>query len=264
MTLAVSLRVPDGIVIAADSLATTMGELRISGELGGRCPKCKADIKLQNVSVPPLPIPTSLSSFAQKVFPFCNSFGIATYGMAILNEKTIYYHVKKLESNSRQDFQGVSDVSKFLMEYFSEEIRKAVTDIDKAPESFYPLGFLVVGYDGDVGKTIIISIGKKSKIKEQLGSGCTVGGDLEIVNKLWELNKSEPSRKVGYATFSLQDAVDYAEYLINTTANFQRFANMIPTVGGFVDIGLITPFKQFTWIKCKDMTKILERGTGLS
>jgi len=152
-------------------------------------------------------------------------------------------------------------LAEFLMNYFSEEIKKQIKNINEVPDDFFPLGCLVAGYDGDVGKTIIISIGKKSTKKEQLGSGCTIGGDLEVVNKLWELNRADQRRKAKYATFSLQDAVDYAEYLINTTSNFQRFANMIPTVGGYVDIGLITPFKPFTWIKCKDMTIILERGS---
>ena len=106
---------------------------------------------------------------------------------------------------------------------------------------------------------IIINIGKKSRIKEQVGSGCTWGGDGQVVNQLWELGKKDPRRSTQYGGFSLQDAVDYAEYLINATANFQRFANMIPSVGGEVDIGLITPFRPFTWIKCKALTEQIEK-----
>ncbi|MDD2903148.1 MAG: hypothetical protein PHU44_12015 [Syntrophales bacterium] len=264
MTLAVSLRVPDGLVIASDSLSTTAGHIGIAAEFEGQCPKCRKEIKIKNVSMPSIQIPTSLSSFAQKVFPFKKVFGIATFGMAILNEKTIYYHVKKLEKNTNETFLGAIEVANFIMEYFNGEIKKQIKDIDKAPDDFYPLGFLVAGYDEDIAKTIVVSIGKKSKIKENIGSGCTYGGDGEVVNVLWQLSKSDPRRATIYATFSLQDAVDYAEYLIYSTANFQRFSNMIPTVGGHVDIGLITPFKEFTWIKCKEMTKILEMEQPLN
>ncbi|MGO9177511.1 MAG: hypothetical protein ACLQED_15455 [Desulfobaccales bacterium] len=259
MTLAVSLRVPDGLVIAADSLSTTIGQLGVSAGVGTTCPKCKENIKIDKLPLPPIPIPTSLSSFAQKVFPFKETYGIATFGLAILNEKTIYYHVKKIEKNKENQFTGVTNVAEFLMEYFDKEIKKQISDIEKAPDEFFPLGFLVAGYDGDIGKTIVLSIGKKSKVKEYIGSGCTYGGDGDVVAKLWELSKSDPRRATNYAAFSLQDAVDYAEYLIYSTANFQRFANMIPTVGGDVDVGLITSFGKFTWIKCKEMTKKLEK-----
>ena len=146
-----------------------------------------------------------------------------------------------------------------FLKYFDKEIRKQVKDLNQAPEEFSPLGFLIAGYDGDIGKTIIINIGKKSRKKEQVGSGCTWGGDGQVVNQLWELGKKDPRRSAQYGGFSLQDAVDYAEYLINATANYQRFANMIPSVGGEVDIGLITPFRPFTWIKCKALTGQIEK-----
>ncbi|MBM4294860.1 MAG: hypothetical protein FJ126_08165 [Deltaproteobacteria bacterium] len=259
MTLAVSLRVPDGLVIAADSLSTTRGEIGIQGEFKGQCPACKKDIQLKDIKFPPLPIPSSVSSYAQKVFAYKEHYGIATYGMAILNEKTIYYHVKLLEQiDSSNEKAVVTKIAKKLMEYFHGEIKKQFKDIDKAPDTFKPLGFLIVGYDNEIGKTIEIHIGKKPNIEERIGSGCTIGGDIAVASNLWEIGKKDPRLSTKYASFSLQDAVDYAEYLINTTAKFQRFANMIPTVGGEVDIALITPYKKFTWIKCKKLTKILE------
>jgi len=259
MTLAVSLRVPDGVIIAADSLLTTTGHIGVSAEWRGQCPKCQEDVELKDIKLPPLQIPASLSSFAQKVFPFKDYCGVATYGTAILNEKTIYYHVKMLEKKHKDDaFDSVTEASKVLLDYFDKEIRKQIKDLDKAPLDFVPLGLLVAGYDGGEGKTLLIKIGKKSRTEKYKGSGCTYGGYGDVVVKLWELSKSDPRRSTAYGSFSLQDAVDYAEYIITTTANFQRFANMIPSVGGEVDIGLITPFRKFTWIKCKTLTLTVE------
>jgi hypothetical protein len=263
MTLAVSLRVPDGLVIAADSLATSIGQIGISAEVQSKCPICKKSIQLKDLKLPPISIPTSLSSYAQKVFPFQDIYGIATYGLGILNEKTIYYHIKMIEKKSFETpYSGVTNVANILKEYFDKEIKKQIKDIEKSPDTFYPLGFLVVGYDDDTGKTIVVKIGKKSVMEEKVGSGCTYGGEGGVVNKLWELSRSQSQRATNFGSFSLQDAVDYAEYLINTTANFQRFAITIPNVGGDVDIALITPFRKFTWIKYKKMTEILEKRDG--
>jgi len=259
MTLAVSLRVPDGVIIAADSLSTIVGHIGVLAKVETTCPECKKKIKLDDIKSPPIPIPSSTSSFAQKVFPFNKIFGIAAYGMAILNEKTIYYHTKMIENGLKSEKSGVTEISKILLEYFDKEIRKQTKDIDQAPDGFSPLGLLVAGYDDNKGKTILVHIGKNSYLEEKTGSGCTIGGDTEVVTKLWELSKSNPQRATTYGSFSLQDAADYAEYLIHATANFQRFANMIPTVGGEVDIGLITPFRRFTWIKCKELSTKLEK-----
>ena len=79
------------------------------------------------------------------------------------------------------------------------------------------------------------------------------GDAFYIGNNILSKNNKTP-----YGSFSLKDAIDYAEYLINATANFQRFANTIPSVGGEVDVALITSFRPFVWIKCKELTTRLE------
>lgn len=56
-----------------------------------------------------------------------------------------------------------------------------------------------------------------------------------------------------FQAFSLQDAVEYAEFIIDSTAKAQRFSRELPTVGGAIDIALITPFDDFTWIKRKEL-----------
>jgi len=60
-----------------------------------------------------------------------------------------------------------------------------------------------------------------------------------------------------YATLSvpampIQDAVDLARYLVETTIGFVRFAVFVPkTVGGAVDIAAITKHEGFRWVQCK-------------
>jgi len=262
MSLVVSLRIPDGIVIAADSLATTQMQFFGKTNIPATCPECRKDIELRDVQMPPVNTPASTFSYAQKLFSFHERFGIGSYGMGIINARTIYYHVKLLEKKLREDgskVDRVSDAAESVRDYFQSQLREQMPDLDGAPDDFYPLGLQVVGYNDDEAKTMQVQIGKEPKIEPQTGLGCTVGGDLLVVNKLWTIEKEFPQRAVNYGAFSLQDAIDYATFLIDTTADSQRFTSLIPTVGGEVDIALITSLKPFTWIRCKELVKVLEK-----
>jgi len=260
MTLVVSLRIPDGLVLAADSQSTTVGKFGLKADIKALCPSCKNEIELKNLQMPPLPIASSTHSFAQKLFPFKDKFGVASFGAGILNKKTIFYHVENLqEKNKKKDFETVSDVAEEFKIYFDDQLKKQIPNIEKMPKEVYPLGFQIVGYDNDEGKTKEVLIGNKSKINEYKGIGCTVSGDRYVVSNLWDLKKIDPGKIIIYETLSLQDAVDYAEFLIETTARYQRFANIIPTVGGEIDVALITPFRNFVWIKRKKLMETLEK-----
>ncbi len=84
--------------------------------------------------------------------------------------------------------------------------------------------------------------------------GCTISGDPTVVNMLWEA----PSHRLNLASFSLQDAVDYAKFLIRTTSDYQRFSGNMPTVGGDIDIALLTNHRGFQWIAQKELYRMLD------
>ena len=258
LSLVVSLRIPDGVVIAADSLSTVQGTLMVQPQAEVVCPKCAERIQMKDLPPLQMPMPLSTSSFAQKLFPFRRRFGVAAYGVSILLEKTVGYHIQTLEAKAKQSAaDGVTDTAKLVLDRFDDLIHQQFKDIDGAPDGFYPLGFQVAGYDGQQGKTIEVHIGKKSHTVEQAALGCTVGGDSTVVAKLWELGSGDPRQQPKFASFSLQDAIDYADFLINTTAKYQRFAMMIPSVGGDVDIALVTLYHGFRWIRQKELARIL-------
>lgn len=54
-----------------------------------------------------------------------------------------------------------------------------------------------------------------------------------------------PSEGVSWQYFTLQDAVDFARYAVNVNTETMRFKDMVETVGGGVDLLVITPDK--TW-----------------
>lgn len=265
MTLVVSLRIPDGVVLAADSLQTSIGRLMPGFPKNYKFKtKSGVEINSDDLKLPPIPIPTSTSSFAQKLFPFRGKFGIATFGLGIINGRTVYNHIRNLEEIEHQKADTVTEVATLIRSYFDKEVRTqlaSVKDQPQPPPGQLIVGFHVAGYDSNsiFGKTAEVTIVHGNEIKgnrEWNDIGCTVSGDTQFAGKVFELQSARP---VNYASFSLQDAVDYAQFLINSTSQYQRFADMIPTVGGEVDVALITNYSRFTWIKCKDLTRIIDK-----
>src|SRR6185436_14635353 len=97
MTLIVSLRIPDGIVIAGDSLATMMSQMNLVGEVNVKCPQCEHEHTVGPVPVGQLTVPSTTYSYAQKVFSLFGKYGVGTYGAGQLSGKTIYFAMRELE-----------------------------------------------------------------------------------------------------------------------------------------------------------------------
>ena len=112
--------------------------------------------------------------------------------------------------------------------------------------------FIVAGYDkGEMTSHVHrVNITNKSiNRKNTENASATWDGETEILIRL--LNtvavKSHDGSYVelkdysmGFAFFTLQDAVDFARYAVETTIQTMRFKNMVETVGGNVDILVIT------------------------
>lgn len=261
MTLVVSLIVPDGVVLATDSLATTISQLNIVGKIEGTCDKCGAKISMPELKLPPIRMPSSTSPFARKVFNFKGKFGLGFWGNSSVNKQTMYSQMKRLENQLTEELISVDKAVDLAADYFFEELKKEVGDLNKIPEKAAAFGFHLVGYESPesaVGKIWSVNSGRAIHKESHNEFGCTVSGERQVVLKLWKRDETIPVPRPTYANFTLQDAIDYVEFLIRTTTDYQRFANMIPTVGGEADIALVTHYGGFKWIKCKPLTKVLE------
>lgn len=260
MTLIVSLRIPDGIVIAGDSLSTTMNQLKIQGEFGVKCPECGHEHSIGPVDVGPINMPSTTFSYAQKVFPFLADYGVGTFGQGLLMGKTMHFAMRELEQDMLHDnnrLSGVREIAKTISEHAHTMLKEQVKDLDKSPDDWYAVGFHVVGYEESKAKSVVAYIGKDIRTKIYEGLGCTYSGQGKVVKAIWGLYKNHPEDQAAYPQFSLQDAIAYAEFLIGTTASYQQFSRSLSTVGGDVDIGLVTPFDGFKWIKQKPLAKII-------
>lgn len=261
MTLVCSLRIPDGIVLAADSLSTMMQQLDLEGDVEVECPNCGEEHTLEEQPLGQANIPGSTFSYSQKVFPLFDRFGVGTFGAGQIAGRTIHFASRELERTLQEEDstpEAVSEAADRLAEFYQDLLRKSVEGFEEAPEDWSPVGFQVVGYDEDqVPKTVELKIGRAIHRREFDQVGCTYSGQGHVVRALWGLYRQRPRDEAAFHAFSLQDAVDYADFLIDTTTEHMRFSQRIPQVGGDVDVCLVTPFDEFQWIRRKDLAKQL-------
>lgn len=259
MTLTVSLRIQDGIVIAADSLSTSMSQKQINVEMEVACPECGHNHMVGPHPVGQVNVPATTFSSAQKIFPFLGKFGVATFGMGSLAGKTMHFAMRQLEGQiEKEEVKGVLDAAERIGKRAHELLNKQLPDLDKASDEWFAVGFQVVGYDDEEAKTIILHVGKEPRMNEIAGDGCTAVPEQRLVSSLFGLYGKHPEDNPAFASFALQDAINYSEFLIGSVAAYQQFGQTMPGVGGEIDIGLVTPFDAFKWIKQKPLTKILE------
>lgn len=266
MTLNVSLRVPDGIVLASDSLGTVVQTFQTKMNVNTTCAKCGDPVVLKDVQTPPVNVPASTWPYVQKMYSLKKKMGLATFGSGLVNRRSIYNHIVGLENsfpdNERPegDFEGVRD---FLIHYFKDQLMRewAANNINEAmqPDDFWPFGFQLVGFrsaqNGDpIPTTCYFRIGKQPSAETYENIGCTCSGDSSVVTMLWK--GGNPNANFG--VFSLQDAIDYAKFLIRTTSDHQRFSGRLPTVGGDIDVALVTFHQGFCWIAQKELYRILD------
>lgn len=269
MTLNVSLRVPDGIVLASDSLATLSALITQQINAETKCQKCGERVEIRGIKAPPVTVPSSTWPFAQKLFPILGQFGLATHGSGFVNGRSIYNHIVELEPTlpSKSDGNLFDEICDKIVDYFREQLvaewKKSNVREDLQPDHFRPIGFQLVGYaknqEGEPApQTRIIKIGRVPSVEQANEIGSSVSGDTAVVRLLWPKGQTGAN----FAAFSLQDAIDYAEFLIRTTSNYQRFSGRMPTVGGEIDIALVTNHLGFRWIAQKKLYRMLEREAG--
>ncbi|MFH0774008.1 MAG: hypothetical protein V2A53_00735 [bacterium] len=256
MSITISLRVPDGVVLATDSLATVKA-IPVPQEDFVTCPQCTGRIPYSRLLTPP-PTTFSASSTANKLFCLGQRIGVACFGVGFLTKRTMEGHLLEFGRKEETENLKVAEVVKRLEAYFRRELTCEIVDLQQIPEGEYPLGLQIAGYDSDdlrMGKTYTLKIGRESVIEavHEGGFGCTFGGDGRVIIRLWTEDINSPMPMPNYQLLSLQDAIEYTLFLVRTTIDAQRFAPMLPTCGGEIDVAVITPKSGFQWIKKKEL-----------
>jgi hypothetical protein len=245
MTVVVGVAAPDGLILAADSRTTLTDGTR------------------HRIA----------SDYTQKVYPVCDRVGVATYGQNGIGDRTIAGLMDEFVSQLSDDTAHTVDgIAEALGAFFDERYR-AETPTEEVQQweqsGLFPLGFLVTGYGADgIGKMRDVSIpgpalGEGEITTAQLGvswRGQTdvirrlvygfdgdlfVGAGHEIPDDL-----REPIGSLAYQLLfpiTMQDAVDFACFLIRTTIDMQRFSDgtaaspgELPGCGGPIRVLAIT------------------------
>lgn len=258
MTLIASTRVPDGIAIAADSISTiTMGR-KVVAKGKTMCPHCNQEHDFDApIDLPMGPGITSTLPYAQKLQPILSSYGVGSYGSSILAGKTVFTIIRRFEQQEENEkSHDLLAVADRLGNYLHNEVKKE-TDVSAIPKDVLVVGCQVVGYHDEKPLTVLVKVGKEISKETKDGFGTTVSGETFVAANLWNLKGLGPHMEQLYPAWSLQDAADYCEFLVDTTAKFERFANRIPTVGGEVDIAYVSPENKFKWIRRKQLASML-------
>ena len=228
MSLVVTVRVPEGIAMAADTLVSVT--------------------KTQNKQVDGQPPPGSLTMFpaslsTSKLFPYLGSFGVGVTDAPFVGGRTVGSIVRELNSKQAGQPMSLDKASRKL----GASVRQHMTN---SPDDDR-VKLLVSGYDNEVSRSVTVHVGKggislPAEPTPAVGPGVTVAGEAFVVQALWNLTKD---RGIGFAFefFSLRDAVEHARFLVSTTIGYQRAILEAQTVGGAVETAYIDR-SGFNWV----------------
>jgi hypothetical protein len=263
MTIAISLKVNDGVVLAADSAAT------IITNTGNNQPVGVINV-YQN---------------AEKVYNLCKGkpVGSITWGSGSIGQASI----STLMKDFRKEKQDILSKEDFHVEEISHELSKFVYEDNFKPayktwpkNSRPRIGFMVSGYSAgdsfaEEWKFDIINGELKgpNKIRGKEQTGITWNGEPEALYRLILgisngltsvlqdcgvddnlikeiLDKAQDKLTIPFvmSPMPIKDAIDLAEFFVQTTINFSKFSPGAPTVAGPIDIAAITKHEGFKWI----------------
>lgn len=228
MSFLIEVHVNEGIVLAGDRRTTYSSVYKT------------ADKIVNNIGV-------HVTNSTNKVFLCPNGTGIACCGDAALNHKPISGYIQEMIRARIHESTYVEDVPKIINEFFGV--------VSPKPN----LTFFVVGYTDSHAKQKIYKVnvadGSITEIDATVQGASWEGETLTLSRLLQPVAIKDPSgmyhelpdEKVLWEYFTLQDAVDFAKYAVETTIKTMRFKNVVETVGGNVDILIVTPEKSY-WL----------------
>lgn len=274
MTVALTMKVNDGVVLAADSASTLMTST-----------------------------PNSVFNVynnANKIFNLRKGLpiGLVTWGLGGIGGASISTLAKDLRwrftggDPAHQDWH--LDASTYTIAEVADRVREFMYDERYAPQAAAAaaasghqppeLGFFVVGYSatGRHSEEYHLNLAPAGcsgpdLLRSADDSGTTWSGQPEAISRL--LNGFSPAlpmllgqdlgvsdadlqarfpvvaQKLGAYLINpampIQDAIDLADFLVDLSIKFSRFMPGSPSVGGPIEIAAITKHEGFRWIKRK-------------
>ena len=234
MSFLIAVHVNEGIVLASDRRTTYT---QTSNENGQQVVK----------------IGVHTTNSTDKTFVCPNGAGISTCGDASLLGKPITGYIQEMIRTGISTETKPSDIPQIIIDYFYGK--------PTVPNS----NFIVAGYemveDRKVQKLFKVRLTDKNIEEINTDSqGASWDGETLTLTRLIQ-DVAVKDTKGGllwlhddilWNYFTLQDAIDFARFTVETTINTMHFKNVVETVGGSVDILVITP-EETRWIQKEEL-----------
>ena len=269
MTVALAVKVNEGVILAADSAATFFGVDKKSGHRGA--------LKVyQNAN--------KIANLHRKLPVGCVAFGQAGIDKELITTllKDLRYSLMQVKT------QGGLDIDNYTVEEIANRMREFIFEKKYLPaynneDSGPLLGFIIAGYSSGKGLPEVWELsmdqgkctGPELRQKEE-DAGCTWNGEKEPIFRiimgvsqgmpLALKHLGVPDDEIEPAimrlhqiltvpfinpAMPLQDAIDLANFFVDLTIHFCRFKPGAETVGGAIDLAAITKHEGFKWIQRK-------------
>ena len=231
MSFLIAVYVNEGIVLASDRRTTYTNTQTIDNTI------------LKHIGI-------HTTNSTDKTFVCSNGAGISCCGETSLLGKPITGYIQDMIRYEISKECRIENMPQIIINYFNKLSEVPNTD------------FIVAGYDYTDGQKVqnIFKLNVKSKKNERIDTssqGATWAGETITLTRLIQnvAVKTEdnqyldlPFEEILWNYFTLQDAIDFARYAVETTIQTMRFKNVVETVGGTVDILVITP-DETTWLQ---------------
>lgn len=271
MSLAVVFKSPEGLVLAADSRVTVMGQVPVVPVLPPNSPTPAQPF----VTVQMLP---SYYDNATKLLAVNSQshIGMVTYGAGALGQReprTAYSYMPEFEEHLANEGSGrrsVLELSRQIGIFFQDKWTAAGMPVAPLPPGVEALNFLIAGFnEGETyGRVYLVVVPDAiDPVEQKAGDfGITWGGQSEFLQRLlngfapqaadiakatlglddaqerqlvnaWNLQMGLP---IPYQFLPLQDCLDMADFLVNVTSSIQTWMVAVRGVGGEIDLATIT------------------------
>ncbi len=235
MSFLIAVHVNEGIVLASDRRTTYTNTQHNGLET------------IHNIGV-------HTTNSTDKTFLCPNNAGISTCGDASLMGKPITGFIQDMIRTRIEPDTSVSSMPEKVIEYFN--------GLEAVPDT----NFIIAGYEENENKKIqkIYKVNVIRKDVEEIDTssqGAIWDGETltltRIIQNVAVKNDENtymdlPYEEILWGYFTLQDAVDFARYAVETTIQTMRFKKVVETVGGNVDILIITP-DNAKWLQKEEL-----------
>ncbi len=241
MSFIITVYVPSGIVMASDSRQTVALQ------------------RTDNQGATPIPIVSSDYVYKTFLLPK-QAIGISTFGESLLGRMPTDFHIKTFEEESLTEKDDVEMVAEKLLNFFKRNFPNADT-------SFHISGYkkkdkvsMPFVYHCNIKRAELQRL-NFNKQNNQVLYGASWGGEGDIIAEILQPvlmkdatgNPKEIQKPpVIWDAMPIQDAIDFATYATKTTIDTMKFQARPKTVGGPIDVLLITP-EGARWVRRKEI-----------